>query len=162
MQRALVLPWTSSISLTRRRRNLPSLSVRAFSSSVSTDQSRGGLPRFYSHILPSSKVSRLSLLPSLVLLSPISVSWRILHSCIQFDIFALITFNQWQGDAIRIQGDEFWHMAKVLRLRVNDRCVSLNVLTEVGPADGSALVFSFPLLSFSFCASSNPTTDYFD
>ena len=26
-----------------------------------------------------------------------------------------------QGGIVRVQGDEFWHMTKVLRLSVNDR-----------------------------------------
>ncbi|CAA6653474.1 unnamed protein product [Spirodela intermedia] len=70
-----------SISTIRSCRTVSPAAVRAFaSSSVSGDRSRGGLPRFYSQILPSSK-----------------------------------------GETVRVQGDEFWHMAKVLRLRVNDR-----------------------------------------
>ncbi|XP_039137385.1 LOW QUALITY PROTEIN: ribosomal RNA small subunit methyltransferase E-like [Dioscorea cayenensis subsp. rotundata] len=44
------------------------------------NQSRGGLPRFHSPSLPSSK-----------------------------------------GSIVQVQGDEFWHMTKVLRLRVGDR-----------------------------------------
>ncbi|XP_024163729.1 uncharacterized protein LOC112170617 isoform X2 [Rosa chinensis] len=62
---------------------------RAFSSSSSSsefrssdysNQSRGGLPRFFSERLPSSK-----------------------------------------GGLVRVQDDEFWHMAEVLRLRANNR-----------------------------------------
>jgi 16S rRNA U1498 N3-methylase RsmE len=30
-----------------------------------------------------------------------------------------------QGEVIRIQGDEFWHMTRVLRLGINDRFVPL-------------------------------------
>ncbi|KAH7865237.1 hypothetical protein Vadar_004010 [Vaccinium darrowii] len=66
-----------------------SSSLRAFSSSSSSSdyssQSRGGLPRFFSELLPSSK-----------------------------------------GCIVRIQGDEFWHMAKVLRLSTNDRVELFN------------------------------------
>ncbi|RZB43777.1 Ribosomal RNA small subunit methyltransferase E [Glycine soja] len=68
---------------------LRNLTVRAmaFSSSSSDygDQSRGGLPRFYSETLPPSK-----------------------------------------GSVIRVQGDEFWHMTKVLRLTTNDRVQLFN------------------------------------
>lgn len=49
------------------------------------NQSRGGLPRFFSDKLPTSK-----------------------------------------GGIVRIQGDEFWHMAKVLRLSINDRVELFN------------------------------------
>ncbi|KAL3538777.1 hypothetical protein ACH5RR_002143 [Cinchona calisaya] len=65
------------------------LRLRAFSSSSSdrdySNQSRGGLPRFYSDTLPSSK-----------------------------------------GGVVRVQGDEFWHMTKVLRLNINDRVELFN------------------------------------
>ncbi|KAI4295791.1 hypothetical protein L6164_035799 [Bauhinia variegata] len=64
---------------------LRSLSVRAFASSDHLDQSRGGLPRFYSEVLPPSK-----------------------------------------GNVVRVQGDEFWHMTKVLRLSKNDRVELFN------------------------------------
>nr|GMD05167.1 ribosomal RNA small subunit methyltransferase E isoform X1 [Ipomoea batatas]GMD07211.1 ribosomal RNA small subunit methyltransferase E isoform X1 [Ipomoea batatas]GMD08776.1 ribosomal RNA small subunit methyltransferase E isoform X1 [Ipomoea batatas] len=63
-------------------------SFRSFSSSSSSNysnQSRGGLPRFYSEILPSS-----------------------------------------QGSVVRVKGDEFWHMTRVLRLKVNDRVELFN------------------------------------
>ncbi|XP_020530890.1 uncharacterized protein LOC18446932 isoform X2 [Amborella trichopoda] len=56
-----------------------------FSTTVSASQSRGGLPRFFSDALPSSK-----------------------------------------GNVVRVQGDEFWHMTKVLRLNVNDRIELFN------------------------------------
>ncbi|CAK9144980.1 unnamed protein product [Ilex paraguariensis] len=62
--------------------------LRAFSSSTSSDysnQSRGGLPRFYSHVLPPSK-----------------------------------------GGVVRVEGDEFWHMTRVLRLSTNDRVELFN------------------------------------
>ncbi|KAK6945960.1 Ribosomal RNA small subunit methyltransferase E, PUA-like domain [Dillenia turbinata] len=69
--------------------NLPwrkSPSFRAFcNASNLSNQSRGGLPRFFSEVLPPSK-----------------------------------------GSVIRVQGDEFWHMTKVLRLRVNDRVELFN------------------------------------
>ncbi|XP_020238445.1 uncharacterized protein LOC109817571 isoform X2 [Cajanus cajan] len=65
---------------------LRSMTARAFSSfSDYGDQSRGGLPRFYSETLPPSK-----------------------------------------GSVIRVQGDEFWHMTKVLRLSTNDRVQLFN------------------------------------
>ncbi|KAI9128243.1 hypothetical protein K1719_001236 [Acacia pycnantha] len=64
---------------------LRTLSVRAFSSSDYGDQSRGGLPRFFSEVLPPSK-----------------------------------------GNIVRVQGDEFWHMTKVLRLSANDRVELFN------------------------------------
>ncbi|XP_058217094.1 uncharacterized protein LOC131327990 isoform X2 [Rhododendron vialii] len=64
-------------------------SLRAFSSSSSSsdysNQSRGGLPRFFSQFLPPSK-----------------------------------------GGIVRIQGDEFWHMTKVLRLSTKDRVELFN------------------------------------
>ncbi|KAK4284457.1 hypothetical protein QN277_001288 [Acacia crassicarpa] len=64
---------------------LRTLSVRAFSSSDYGDQSRGGLPRFFSEVLPPSK-----------------------------------------GNIVRVQGDEFWHMTKVLRLSASDRVELFN------------------------------------
>ncbi|QCE08431.1 ribosomal RNA small subunit methyltransferase E [Vigna unguiculata] len=67
---------------------LRNLTVRAMTFSSSSEyggQSRGGLPRFYSEILPPSK-----------------------------------------GSVIRVQGDEFWHMTKVLRLSTNDRVQLFN------------------------------------
>ncbi|KAL5790372.1 hypothetical protein ACOSQ2_005260 [Xanthoceras sorbifolium] len=71
-------PWEKTASFT---------SVRAFSSSSSDEanQSRGGLPRFFSQVLPSSK-----------------------------------------GGVVRVEGDEFWHMTKVLRLNANDRVELFN------------------------------------
>ncbi|EOX98513.1 Ribosomal RNA small subunit methyltransferase E isoform 2 [Theobroma cacao] len=62
--------------------------LRAFSSTppaAYTNQSRGGLRRFFSETLPSSK-----------------------------------------GGVIRVQGDEFWHMTKVLRLKTDDRIELFN------------------------------------
>ncbi|KAJ0981830.1 hypothetical protein J5N97_010085 [Dioscorea zingiberensis] len=53
--------------------------IRALSTDAPNNQSRGGLPRFHSPSLPSSK-----------------------------------------GSIVQLQGDEFWHMTKVLRLRVGD------------------------------------------
>ncbi|GAY48771.1 hypothetical protein CUMW_114290 [Citrus unshiu] len=63
------------------RPSLKPLSLRAFSSSSSdyANQSRGGLPRFFS-----------------------------------------------QGGIVRVEGDEFWHMTKVLRLSTNDRVELFN------------------------------------
>ncbi|PIN26498.1 16S rRNA (uracil(1498)-N(3))-methyltransferase [Handroanthus impetiginosus] len=62
-------------------------SLRALSSSSSdySNQSRGGLPRFFSETLPPSK-----------------------------------------GGVVRVGGDEFWHMTKVLRLGINDRVELFN------------------------------------
>ncbi|KAL8172271.1 hypothetical protein V2J09_024075 [Rumex salicifolius] len=77
--------------LVRKTPNFPRLyswlSIRASSSSSSdySNQSRGGLPRFFSQSLPSSA-----------------------------------------GGLLRVQGDEFWHMAKVLRLNINDRVELFN------------------------------------
>ncbi|XP_073104246.1 uncharacterized protein [Elaeis guineensis] len=59
--------------------------LRAQSSDVAASQARGGLPRFHSPSLPSSK-----------------------------------------GSVVRVQGDEFWHMTRVLRLGVNDRVELFN------------------------------------
>lgn len=62
--------------------------LRTFSSSSSSaysTQSRGGLPRFFSETLPTSK-----------------------------------------GGVVRVKGDEFWHMTKVLRLGVDDRVELFN------------------------------------
>ncbi|KDO49550.1 hypothetical protein CISIN_1g045537mg [Citrus sinensis] len=63
------------------RPSLKPLSLRAFSSSSSdyANQSRGGIPRFFS-----------------------------------------------QGGIVRVEGDEFWHMTKVLRLSTNDRVELFN------------------------------------
>ncbi|KAG5254072.1 ribosomal RNA small methyltransferase [Salix suchowensis] len=69
------------------RQLLKPLNVRAFSSSSDdyTNQSRGGLPRFFSEELPASK-----------------------------------------GGVVRVQGDEFRHMTKVLRLSTNARVELFN------------------------------------
>lgn len=69
--------------LNRSWRN--TLSCRPFSASSYSNQSRGGLPRFYSDVLPPNK-----------------------------------------GAIVRVEGDEFWHMTKVLRLNVNDRVELFN------------------------------------
>ncbi|XP_065001463.1 uncharacterized protein LOC135634790 isoform X3 [Musa acuminata AAA Group] len=70
----------SLCGLIRRSRRSASPVLRALSSNASGNLCRGGLPRFHSPSLPTSK-----------------------------------------GNAVRIQGDEFWHMTKVLRLGPNDR-----------------------------------------
>ncbi|KAJ6754868.1 RIBOSOMAL RNA SMALL SUBUNIT METHYLTRANSFERASE E [Salix purpurea] len=69
------------------RQLLKPLNLRAFSSSPDdyTNQSRGGLPRFFSEELPASK-----------------------------------------GGVVRVQGDEFRHMTKVLRLSTNARVELFN------------------------------------
>jgi len=36
-------------------------------------------------------------------------------------LFYLVLPGTMQGSVIRVQGDEFWHMTKVLRLSTNDR-----------------------------------------
>ncbi|KAL7227440.1 hypothetical protein ACSBR1_022319 [Camellia fascicularis] len=69
---------------------LKATSLRLFASSSSSssdysNQSRGGLPRFFAEVLPPSK-----------------------------------------GRGVRIQGDEFWHMTKVLRLCARDRVELFN------------------------------------
>ncbi|KAG8368509.1 hypothetical protein BUALT_Bualt15G0053000 [Buddleja alternifolia] len=62
------------------------LNLRAFSSSSDySNQSRGGLPRFFSETLPPSK-----------------------------------------GGVVRVKGDEYWHMIKVLRLGIDDRVELFN------------------------------------
>ncbi|KAH9695075.1 16S rRNA (uracil(1498)-N(3))-methyltransferase [Citrus sinensis] len=87
------------------RPSLKPLSLRAFSSSSSdyANQSRGGLPRFFSQVLPPSKA---------VLVSPL------LHS-ISIHIYMPLAIGL--GGIVRVEGDEFWHMTKVLRLSTNDR-----------------------------------------
>ncbi|KAF7047660.1 hypothetical protein CFC21_056552 [Triticum aestivum] len=74
----------SSFSALMRRppppaRRLLVAAARAHST-AGASRARGGLPRFHSPSLPSSK-----------------------------------------GEVVRIQGDEFWHMTRVLRLGINDR-----------------------------------------
>ncbi|XP_039832191.1 uncharacterized protein LOC120692861 [Panicum virgatum] len=65
----------------RVRRLLVAAATRAHSSAAGGgSRARGGLPRFHTPSIPSSK-----------------------------------------GEVVRIQGDEFWHMTRVLRLGVNDR-----------------------------------------
>ncbi|KAG5391433.1 hypothetical protein IGI04_021396 [Brassica rapa subsp. trilocularis] len=77
----------------------PSSSFKAFSSASSSsdsdlrNQSRGGLPRFFSDDLPSRKA-------------------RLLYLS--------------HGGMVRVQGSEFWHMAKVLRLKAEDRVELFN------------------------------------
>lgn len=84
MQHAKVLNSPSFSFFSRQwiKPAIVALGVRAFSASSNdySNQSRGGVPRFFSQTLPSSK-----------------------------------------GGVIRVQGDEFWHMTKVLRLSVKDR-----------------------------------------
>ncbi|XP_071727054.1 uncharacterized protein [Rutidosis leptorrhynchoides] len=63
--------------------NRKTFNFRSFSSDP-TNQSRGGLPRFFSDVIPPSK-----------------------------------------GSVVRVQGDEFWHMTKVLRLNIDDRYACL-------------------------------------
>ncbi|KAK1385874.1 16S rRNA (uracil(1498)-N(3))-methyltransferase [Heracleum sosnowskyi] len=72
-------PRTTSSLLTNTTTRLFS-SVSNQNDVVYTNQSRGGLPRFHSLVLPPS-----------------------------------------QGNILRVVGDEFWHMTKVLRLNTNDR-----------------------------------------
>ncbi|XP_050891133.1 uncharacterized protein LOC127096627 isoform X3 [Lathyrus oleraceus] len=83
MLQTLVAPASFRFS---NRISLRSFTVRAFTSSTDyEDQSRGGLPRFFSETLPPSK-----------------------------------------GNVIRVKGDEFWHMTKVLRLSTNARVQLFN------------------------------------
>ncbi|KAI7992091.1 Ribosomal RNA small subunit methyltransferase E [Camellia lanceoleosa] len=79
---------------------LKASSLRLFSSSSSSsldysNQSRGGLPRFFSEVLPPSKAF-----------------------ASRFNTFWVVVFV--------IQGDEFWHMTKVLRLSARDRVELFN------------------------------------
>ncbi|KAL6270677.1 hypothetical protein ACE6H2_027588 [Prunus campanulata] len=94
--------------------SIRTLSPRAFSSSSSSsdysNQSRGGLPRFFSELLPTSKALSLSLTYS--------------QSKCRLLLFVLLMIIQ--GGIVRVQGDEFWHMTKVLRLRTNDRVELFN------------------------------------
>lgn len=89
MQQAKLLGGINShpfffFSAFRKQMIKPStVAVRAFSGH--SNQSRGGLPRFFSETLPSSK-----------------------------------------GGVVRVQGDEFWHMTKVLRLSAKDRIELFN------------------------------------
>ncbi|GJM96484.1 hypothetical protein PR202_ga13323 [Eleusine coracana subsp. coracana] len=64
----------------RSRRLLLAAATRAHSGAAGESRARGGLPRFHTPSLPSSK-----------------------------------------GEVVRVQGDEFWHMTRVLRLGVSDR-----------------------------------------
>ncbi|CAI8604806.1 unnamed protein product [Vicia faba] len=83
MLQTLVAPTSFRFS---NRIPLRSFTIRAFTSSTDyEDQSRGGLPRFFSETLPPSK-----------------------------------------GSVIRVKGDEFWHMTKVLRLSANARVQLFN------------------------------------
>ncbi|KAG6486469.1 hypothetical protein ZIOFF_055045 [Zingiber officinale] len=67
--------------------------LRVVPSDAAGSQSRGGLPRFHSPLLLPSKAAK-----------------------------SLTLFSQYAaGNVVRIQGDEFWHMSKVLRLGPNDR-----------------------------------------
>lgn len=87
-------------------------SLRAFSSSSSDygNQSRGGLPRFFSEVFPSSKAI-------LFFISLIYTNARLAIIMNFYFFIHLIT----QGSIVRVEGDEFWHMTKVLRLSTNDR-----------------------------------------
>ncbi|CAI9304194.1 unnamed protein product [Lactuca saligna] len=78
------LSWSPRFAVAVNRSCRKASSFRAFSSD-SSNQSRGGLPRFFSDVLPPSK-----------------------------------------GSAVRVQGDEFWHMTKVLRLNTDDRIELFN------------------------------------
>ncbi|KVI01933.1 PUA-like domain-containing protein [Cynara cardunculus var. scolymus] len=73
-----VVGWSPRFALVVNRSCRNSSTLRAFSSD-SSNQSRGGLPRFFS-----------------------------------------------DGSAVRVQGDEFWHMTKVLRLNTDDRIELFN------------------------------------
>ncbi|KAG9440628.1 hypothetical protein H6P81_020793 [Aristolochia fimbriata] len=75
--KSIFLPW-------HRSANGRVLST-ASDASAAPNQSRGGLPRFYSPVLPPSK-----------------------------------------DNIVRLQGDEFWHMTKVLRLKESERIELFN------------------------------------
>ncbi|XP_031479237.1 uncharacterized protein LOC116250043 isoform X4 [Nymphaea colorata] len=81
-----------SLTLLHRswRHRIAWINAKAFASRASPNQSRGGLPRFYSDVLPPSK-----------------------------------------GNIVRVQGDEFWHITRVLRLNVHDRLELFNGTGEV-------------------------------
>ncbi|RZC62801.1 hypothetical protein C5167_024545 [Papaver somniferum] len=74
-------PFTELLSRSWRKVT----SLRASSKVDYPNQSRGGLPRFHSEVLPPSK-----------------------------------------GNVVRVQGEEFWHMTKVLRLKVDDKVELFN------------------------------------
>ncbi|GER36927.1 ribosomal RNA small subunit methyltransferase E [Striga asiatica] len=87
------------------------LNLRPFSSSSSSDysdQSRGGLPRFFSETLPSLKARK-------VLIGK-EATFNFLRTSLE----------NLQGGIVRVKGDEFWHMTRVLRLGVNDRVELFN------------------------------------
>ncbi|KAL8134586.1 hypothetical protein AgCh_009563 [Apium graveolens] len=73
-------PRTTSLLTKTTTRLFSSVCSNDTNNAYTTSQSRGGLPRFYSLVLPPS-----------------------------------------QGNILRVVGDEFWHMTKVLRLNTNDR-----------------------------------------
>ncbi|KAL5210125.1 hypothetical protein ABZP36_005748 [Zizania latifolia] len=76
------------------------------------NRARGGLPRFHSPTLPSSKASALVA----------SSSARPSKSASAFRRTpCALNLVHHVGEVIRIQGDEFWHMTRVLRLGINDR-----------------------------------------
>uniref|UniRef100_A0A0E0D633 16S rRNA (uracil(1498)-N(3))-methyltransferase n=1 Tax=Oryza meridionalis TaxID=40149 RepID=A0A0E0D633_9ORYZ len=82
-----------------RGRRLLVAAARAHSTAGGS-RARGGLPRFHSPTLPSSKASA---------------------RFIRCPLLGCSTRIAFQGDVVRIQGDEFWHMTRVLRLGINDR-----------------------------------------
>ncbi|XP_075074117.1 uncharacterized protein LOC107814615 isoform X1 [Nicotiana tabacum] len=89
--------WSPRLVNLFNRSCLITNSLRAFSSSAYSNQSRGGLPRFYSDKLPPSKA--LSIF------------------CTLYSLIAELV----EDGVVRVKGDEFWHMTRVLRLSVDDR-----------------------------------------
>lgn len=114
-----------SLPVLLHRRIVPRgvVGARSLSSQPKVNQSRGGLPRFHSPSLPSSEVV-VSGISSNRLRSLFLYCLSSFHCLFIFsDDFLLFIM---QGDVVRIQGDEFWHMTRVLRLSINDRLFSLN------------------------------------
>ncbi|KAH1230919.1 hypothetical protein GmHk_10G030265 [Glycine max] len=107
---------------------LRNLTVRAMALSSSSDhgdQTRGGLPRFYSETLPPSKAlsSSFSLLLSQLFnnttnhITPqFHMKFIRTNGCINNALFVIILVVL--GSVIRVQCDEFWHMTKVLRVQL--------------------------------------------
>ncbi|KAK4757446.1 hypothetical protein SAY87_018747 [Trapa incisa] len=109
---SLVHPRLAAITDRLHRFRPWKLPARAFSSSSDmSDQSRGGLPRFFSEVLPPS-----------------------------------------EGGVVRVQGDEFFHMTRVLRLTTNDRIELFNGKGELA----SGCIQSIDRAGLDFLALEDP------
>ncbi|KAK8938125.1 hypothetical protein KSP40_PGU017588 [Platanthera guangdongensis] len=109
----------------------PSITARSLSSeSLPTlpSQSRGGLPRFHSQILPTSKAFRLPLSFSISL--TLSMFSSFANYC-NADCLPSNSSIVMQGEVVRVEGDEFWHMTKVLRLSLSDRFLTSSPLLHL-------------------------------